>query len=127
VSHPLQVSIPIAASALRRDIDSGLVDWDGVDLKGKAKIAFEYARNDSLNWMLCGGEDSLFRLGCGILLTMLGPDSADFRRIKAELNMLRDLNAMMQGVPVSLEQMMEDHEDGDHLGLMGIWHRTKDT
>lgn len=98
----------------------------------EAKIALEKHADDTLedqfraaarstfrHWMVTD-EQQQFMAACEALYAVASAE--DKERIKSELESLRDLAALLSGVPVDLERMSERQEDApEPIGLRGLW------
>lgn len=83
------------------------------ELKGVAEAEPDYAKRvekvmaaAAKHWMVTNEEEQ-FKAACGALL-LTSPDQAD--DIKAQLNGLRNLSALISGVPIDIDAMLAESE-----------------
>ncbi len=87
------------------------------------KERFEKSANATRNFWMGGDEEDWYRGAVAAFMASYMDEGNDVMvsRIKSTLDQLRNLNALLSGVPVDLEAMLKKHEEEEPLPLMAWW------
>lgn len=86
------------------------------------EIILEAMRAARKNWMTTN-ENELF--GAAMILAYSKLSDADKPRLKASLDGLKALSAMVSGVPVDIEAVIAAQEGIDPLPIIKLWQESK--
>lgn len=110
--------LALGVTAIKRDLEG----FDGT-LEERVTLAMEKAWGDATFYT--GDENEKMQAAVGAVLLSLEEGSAERIRIEESLNMLRDLNAMMAGVPVDAKAITDKYRAIDTLPLPKMWTEVK--
>lgn len=112
LSNTILIAITETEGVVKRNQDKPLIE--------RLKIAMKATRN---HWLVTD-EDGQFQAAVGAVL--LTANEEETERIKAELAILKGLNAAFSGVPVNMRALLAGQEKVELIGLSKIWAETKD-
>lgn len=104
-----------------RDACQGEVDFEQRVRKAMAVVA-------KTHYMYAGNHYADLRFKGALGGVLLAPETTDEEkaRIMSTLEQLRNLSALMNGVPVDAEAMLADQEKNPSLPLMKWWNEARD-
>lgn len=79
------------------------------------------------HWMFCSDHEDDLRFRGAIGGVLLAPETTQEEndRITDTLKQLRSMSALLQGVPVDTETMLQEQKDHPPLPLIKWWHEAK--
>lgn len=108
----MSAAVAIAATEAREAVKR-LPEGSPIDDRFRVAMKVTYR-----HWMATNEEDQ-FLAACEAVYSTATEEEQE--RIKAEVQSLRDLSAMMEGVPVNFEELAE-RVPVDPIGLRKLWH-----
>lgn len=77
------------------------------------------------HWMYVNDEDLCFRGAVAGVLLAEETTEEEKKRLTFTLGQLRSMSAMMSGVPVNIDAVMENPEGIEPVPLVKMWHEAK--
>ena len=98
---------------------------DEPDLEKRIRKSMAVVANG--HWMFCGDHQEDLRLRGALAGVILSPETTEEEKecITRSLKPLRALNALMSGIPVDTEAVLEELGETPILPLMKWWHEAK--
>ena len=88
----------------------------------------EKAMNEVANghWMFPSDDDLCFRGAVGGVLMAEETTDEEKEQLEFSLKQLRNVGAMLSGVPIDMDRLIEDNEKGPEvLPLVKMWHKAQ--
>jgi hypothetical protein len=115
----LAIAMTVAREAVKREVASN----PDATLEDRLKASM---KEMSSFWMTTD-DDLRFRGALGGVLETLDRDSADYNRLIREIEAIRNLSALMSGVPVDIARAFSESEDKpEPIGAIGMWREMND-
>ena len=79
------------------------------------------AMREAKDYWMSNSDEFKFRAAIGAALVETPQDSPDYQRIISNFHVLRNINAMIQGIPINIEDALAELEGAEPIPLVAMW------